>query len=323
MSSGRLRGMEIDEVADALYVLPPEAFTVARGTAASLDPSRKKAITALRRPTVAAWIVNTLVRKDPLALEELLALGPALADAQSRGDGSEVRALSQQRRALLPEVASRAVELTGRAVSDAVLLEVESTLDAGLVDPASADAVRSGRLVRALSFAGFGGVDLAGATAVPVSPTTGRATKGKPNGKASADNATVAKAGAGKATGKATGADDTPATAGPSAADRKALAELERLEADALDAAGRLDDAVRALDTARETADRATADLTVADEEVARAEEALAQARQRRTSVQDHEREATSARTAAERAVSRAQARAEKARLALDARRRG
>jgi hypothetical protein len=300
MSSGRLRGMEIDEVADALYVLPPEAFTVARGTAASLDPSRKKAITALRRPTVAAWIVNTLVRKDPLALEELLALGPALAEAQSSGDGAEVRALSQQRRALLPEVASRAVELAGRAVSDAVLLEVESTLDAGLVDPASADAVRSGRLVRALSFAGFGGVDLAGATAVPVSPTTGRAT---------AD--------------KATGDDNATATKGPSAAERKARAGLELLEADALDAAGRLDDAVRAFDTARETADRAAADLTVADAAVARAEEALAQARQRRTAVQDREREATSARTAAERAVSRAQARAEKARLALDARRRG
>lgn len=287
--------MEIDEVADALYVLPPEAFVVARRTAAGLDPSRKKEITALRRPTVAAWIVNTLVRRDPLALEELLALGPALAEAQGRGDGDEVRALSQQRRSLLGEVASRAVELAGRSVSDAVLLEVESTLDAGLVDPASAAAVRSGRLVRALAFAGFGGVDLDGATAVPVSPTTGRAT----------------------------GADDTPATTGPSAAERTARAELERLEADALEAAGRLDDAVRALDTARETADRAAADLAATDEEVARAEEALSQARQRRTAVQDREREATSARTAAERAVSTAQARAEKARLALDARRRG
>ncbi len=45
--------------------------------------------------------------------------------------------------------------------------EVAATLEAGLSDPASADAVRSGRLVRALSYAGFGGVDLDGAVAAP------------------------------------------------------------------------------------------------------------------------------------------------------------
>ncbi|MDP3712878.1 MAG: hypothetical protein Q8R60_10410 [Mycobacteriales bacterium] len=294
--------MGIDELADALYALPPEAFTVARGTAARADPSSKQAITALRRPTVAAWIVNVLVRHDPAVLEDLLALGPALVEAQRAGDGPQLRTLSERRRALLGTVTARAVELAYREVTGAVRSEVEATLDAALADPASADAVRSGRLVRALSYAGFGGVDLDGATAVPMS---------------------AGKAAAGKATGgKATG-DRAPAVAGPSAAELTARAELERLEADALDAAGRLDDAVRALDTSCEAANRAAADLTVADAEVARAEEALAQARQRRTAVHDRERETTSARAAAERAVTRAQARAEKARLALDARRRG
>jgi hypothetical protein len=44
---------------------------------------------------------------------------------------------------------------------------VESTLDAALTDEGAADAVRSGRLLRSLSHAGMGPVDLSGAMAAP------------------------------------------------------------------------------------------------------------------------------------------------------------
>lgn len=286
--------MSLDEVADALYALPPEDFTAARDAEAKADPALRKRLATLRRPTVAAWVVNVLAREDSTTLEDLLALGPALAEAQSTGQGDRLRALSEQRRALLGAVATRAVELAGRDVTAAVRLEVESTLDAALVDSASADAVRSGRLVRALSFAGFGGVDLEGATATPVAPAPRTARRSR------------------------------AAVAAPvvDARAEKARAEVERLEAAALDAAGRLDDAVRELEVARRDAERATTALAEADEEVARVEEALAQARQRRAQVHAQEREATAEVAAAERRVERRQARAEKARQALDAQRR-
>lgn len=288
--------MSLDEVADGLYALPPEGFTSARDAAAKADPGLKEQLMGLRRPTVAAWVVNVLAREDSATLEELLALGPALAAAQAGGQGDELRALSEQRRDLLGAVATRAVQLSGREVTAAVRHEVESTLDAALADPASAQAVRSGRLVRALSFAGFGGVDLEGATATPVTGAPRGATARPPRRQRARD-------------------DDPP----PS---RTARAEVERLEAEALDAAGRLDDAVRELDVARSDAERATEALEEADAEVARAEEALARVRQRRTTVRAEERTATAAAASAERAVERAQARAERARQALDARRR-
>src|SRR5437764_8972269 len=58
--------MDLDSVADALYALAPEEFTAARDEAANkADPTLKKAIKALRKPTVAAHAVNRLVRDQP------------------------------------------------------------------------------------------------------------------------------------------------------------------------------------------------------------------------------------------------------------------
>ena len=70
--------------ADQLYRLPPEQFTAARDTAARQakadgDADAATALTALRRPSAAAWLVNVLAGQDAELLERLLALGPALA----------------------------------------------------------------------------------------------------------------------------------------------------------------------------------------------------------------------------------------------------
>ena len=160
-----------------LYRLPPEDFTAARDAAAKQakaggDAEAAKALKGLRRPSIAAWLVNGLVDREPALLEQLLALGPALALAQAAGEGDALRELGAQRRALVGAVVDRAVALADRPVTTAVRDEVAATLEAGLSDPASADAVRSGRLVRALSYAGFGEVDLDGAVAVSARPPT-------------------------------------------------------------------------------------------------------------------------------------------------------
>jgi hypothetical protein len=160
-------------VPEDLYALPPEDFTAARDAAAKQvkangDKAGAAALRALRRPTVPAHLVNLLVRAEPDLVDQLMELGRALAEAQAAGSGGALRELGEQRRALVGAVTSRAVELGSRAVTAAIRGEVESTLEAAMSDPASATAVRSGRLVRALSYAGFGDVDLEGAVAEPV-----------------------------------------------------------------------------------------------------------------------------------------------------------
>lgn len=160
-----------------LYCLPPEDFTATRDAAARAakaggDAEAARALKALRKPSVAAWLVNVLVAREPGLLEQLLELGPALAQAQTAGEGDALRELGARRRALVGAVVDRAVALADRSVTAAVRDEVAGTLDAGLSDPASAAAVRSGRLVRALSYAGFGGVDLDGAVASPARLTS-------------------------------------------------------------------------------------------------------------------------------------------------------
>lgn len=298
--------MGFEQAVHELYGLPPEEFTAAREAAAKAAPDRaaRDELCALRRPTFPAWLVNLLVRREPPLLDQLLALGPALAAAQSGGRAEELRALGQQRRQLVAAVTERVVELGGRVITAAVRADVEATLEAALADPASAEAVRSGRLVRALSFAGFGGTDLDGAVAAPV-PAPSRSPK----------------AAGGTRAGRAAGAAsesrvDAQAKADADAARAQAVNEAEST---AHAAAGRLDDAVRAGESARQAQSR-TADVH------REAESDVEDAKAAREARRGARREARDADTEAERAVEAvrvAQAEETAARSALDALRRG
>lgn len=272
--------------AEALYQLSPEDFTAARDDAAKAakaagDAASAKELKALRKPSVGAWLVNRLVQEQPGLVEQLLDLGPALAAAQAKGAGDELRALGAQRRELVDAVVSTAVDLAGRPVSAAVRDEVASTLEAGLSDPGAAEAVRSGRLVRALSYAGFGGVDLEGA----VARTTTRPPAAPKNRPVTADDR----------------------------AQRVAAAE-----AAALEAAGRLDDAARACEAAER--ERAAADehALTADAEVERLRTALEQAEAAARQARSERKHATEAAEKALHLVRTRQTAEEKARSELD-----
>lgn len=295
---------DLAAVAAGLYALPPEQFTAARDAAAKQAPALRKAIKALRRPTASAWLVNRLARDHAELLEPLLGLGPALAAAQATGNGGELRALGQQRRELIKEVTATAVG--DDAVSAAVRTEVEQTLEAALTDPAAAEAVRSGTLVRPLSFAGFGGVDMVGAVAL-ARPASSAA----------------------RSTSKAPA---TPPTDQPQKG-RK----VEQAEQATLETAAALDDAVeacRAAERRRATTEQALAAAEQQREELQRAaeelERQLAEARDRLEAAGHAAHDARQAHDKAMRAVERASARvaqaqeaAEKARRALDGLRRG
>lgn len=306
-----------------LYALPPEGFTAARDAQARQarkdgDPAGAAALAALRRPSVAARAVNALVRQEPDLLAQLLDLGVELAQAQAAGQGDALRALGEQRRALVEAVADRAAAATGRALGPGARAEVVATLEAALADPPSAQAVRSGRLVRALSFAGFGGVDLAGAVADVPGATEkgaqGKSAAGKDARDKDAKDRGVKGKGAKDKGAETRGAEDKAARAAQAARGR-AIAAAERV---ALAAAGALDDAVRCRAAAAQDQQAAEGQLAGARRAGQEAEAVLVRARDGQAAAQAAER--TSARTVAQagQAVVNAQAAAEQAREALD-----
>jgi hypothetical protein len=150
-------------VAEDLYGLSPEDFTAARDAMAAQapDPGTRKAIKALRKPTLAAHEVNRLVRDRPGDLDELLDLGDRLRAAMG-GDPADVRRLTEQRREIISG-------LVDRDLPAGVQQDVTATLEAATADPELAAATRSGRLVKPLRYAGFGAVpDVDDAVATPV-----------------------------------------------------------------------------------------------------------------------------------------------------------
>jgi hypothetical protein len=159
----QLIGRELDDIVRGLYVLPPADFVAARNELvrqARAAGSREVAerLQQLRRPTRSAWLVNLLAR-DSAAMQRLSALGRELRDAQTGLAGAELRNLAEQRRRLFSDLLDQAraqAADAGVRVTPTVLLEVEATLQAALVDLAGALTVRNGRLVRPLSHSGFG-----------------------------------------------------------------------------------------------------------------------------------------------------------------------
>jgi hypothetical protein len=164
--------VDLDEVADRLYGLPPEEFTTARDAAAKAAPDKdlRAAVKTLRRPTAAAYAVNVLARERTGDVDALLAIGDALRRAMGR-DADQVRHLSEQRRSLV-------TALVDRTLPANVQQDVTATLEAATADPALGAAVRSGRLVKPLRYAGFGALpDLDDAVATPPPATAPPATQ--------------------------------------------------------------------------------------------------------------------------------------------------
>jgi len=65
-------GQDLDQLAVDLYGLAPEEFTAARNQLAKTlkdqgDAGASAAVKALRKPTLAAWLANQLVRANPTA----------------------------------------------------------------------------------------------------------------------------------------------------------------------------------------------------------------------------------------------------------------
>ncbi|MGB6073084.1 MAG: hypothetical protein WBG53_21335 [Rhodococcus sp. (in: high G+C Gram-positive bacteria)] len=154
----------VETVVDDLYSLPPADFVSHRAAyVARFKKAGNKAdatrIGALRKPTVVAWLVNTLARQDESALAELFDLGEQLERAQQRGDGPRLRELSTARSTSIRALTDRAVSLgrdLGATVGDNAAREIANTLNAAMADAEIRDRVRTGRTVVAETYSGFG-----------------------------------------------------------------------------------------------------------------------------------------------------------------------
>ncbi|GAA1912236.1 hypothetical protein GCM10009737_12160 [Nocardioides lentus] len=240
--------------AEELYGLLPGEFTAARDARAKElkadDADLAARVRRLKRPSSAAWVLNLLVRRESGQVDEVLAVGRALREAQEGLDGAALRQLTAQRRQLTAAVTTRARRLareSGHRVTDAVAEQVEASLTAAMVDEACAAVVRSGLLVAAVSATAPGLTDPADpvdAAAVPAAAGfVPRAVEGPPAPDDGAD-------GDGTRGG---GPDlrvvpDPDAEAKARAAAQEALDEADEVLAEAEQAAGGTDEAVADLE---------------------------------------------------------------------------
>lgn len=152
-----------------LYGLPLERFTTQRNELArelrrSGDRDKAADVSKLRKPSVAAWAVNQLVRTQRREFEELLRAGDALQRAQagllaSRGDPASLRrAVDAERSAvgLLTDKARGLLSADGHQLTSGRLEQVTETLHAAALDGDARARVQDGCLERELRHIGLG-----------------------------------------------------------------------------------------------------------------------------------------------------------------------
>ncbi|MEV7329204.1 hypothetical protein [Micromonospora sp. NPDC093244] len=292
------------ELVRQLYRIPPDRFVAARDAAVAEarragDPKSARELARLRRPTVAAWLVNLLAIRRPELVADLVQLADALRSAQRDLRGPRLRELSAQRRAVVGALVAEvrklaAAEPDAPPVGKLPLAEVETTLNAALSDAEVAEQVRAGRLLKSATYAGFGEVPRPQLRLV-----TG--TEEKPEPRQPATRRVRTEAAPDRAAERAARAARAERDRQRRALDRelaKARADQQRAEAELTEASGQERDGAEALDTI---------------------EAELAELERRRAVAEQDLSRAKLARRAAERAVTAARRRAGEVEAAVEA----
>lgn len=298
----------------SVYAASPTDFMAVRKelTAAARadgDTVGAKAIGALRKPSMAAWAVNLLAREDPDLVEELVDLGVRMRGAQARLDTATLTSLRPERDRVVTGFVAAAAALVsdaGRTLSAAAQDDVRGTVIAALADEEASAAVTSGQLTRALSYSGFGEVDLSEAVVRTSSGSILSVVRNAPGAGATAGRGTGPDGEDTTAAGDtaASGQADDATEDGAGAAERLARAEAELEAAGAAHAAA--EDAVaRAREHADDTRDR----IAVVERQLAKAREADERALEAVTDAVRARKAAEAARHTAQEAVDRLRAR--------------
>jgi hypothetical protein len=157
-----------------LYGLPLDQFVPARAALVKALRAQKRReeaseVAALRKPSVAAWAVNQLVRTQPKALQALFETGDDLARAQAqaaagRGGGDAMRDATHRQRDAVRELLAATEGLLssdGHGVSQPTVDRVGETLRAAANDEDARAQVAGGCLTREMQFVGIGNGGLA------------------------------------------------------------------------------------------------------------------------------------------------------------------
>jgi chromosome segregation ATPase len=159
-----------EDVLDEMYWVKPEEFTARRSRLAQAAKDRgetavAKQISACRRPTTAAWVVNRLALSHAKTPKRLTDLRDQLRAAHSAMDGDRIRELSTEQRTLIDQLATAAFDAAELTDPSAALRDdVTATLHAAIADPEV--TARLGRLTKAERWSGFGGFGDAAAAEV-------------------------------------------------------------------------------------------------------------------------------------------------------------
>jgi hypothetical protein len=256
---------------DDLYGLPldrfvPERTALTKELRAAGQREEAAAVASLRKPSIAAWAVNQLVRSQGRAITSLFEAGQALRNAQAkvlagRGGGPALRTAAERERNAVDALVKAGRGLLcsdGHELSAAIIERVRETLHAAALDDDAQQLIRGGRLERELRHVGFGIEDAAAAPARRATPARRKAT---------AD-------GASRARGTANGARESGDDRERAARERAESRRVERDRANArktaraleADARRRVTRAARALALAEERRERAERAMHDADE---------------------------------------------------------
>jgi hypothetical protein len=277
------------DIADELYGLPMNDFTPVRDAKAKELKGTELAgpVKALKKPSLAAWVVNMLVRHETEQVDQVLAVGAALRDAATSLDGKELRELTKQRRQLTNAVTARArgvASSLGVKVTQSVADQVEDSLTAAMLDPDCAKALRSGLLVSAMAATGVGESTAGAAVALPAAlgfsaTSAPAAPSGRPDLKVVPDpDADAKKLAAAEAALEAASSAEEAARATYDEAD----GAVTELEARTMQLQAEIDELKRRLVELEESAEEVDEELDEAEEARTEARTALRKAEQAR-----------------------------------------
>ncbi len=273
--------MDVDE----LYGLPlerfvPERTALARELRSGGRREEAAEVAGLRKPSVAAWAVNQLVRTQRRALDDLLAAGDALRETQAellagRGDARALRGAGERERDAvdgLMQAARGLLSSDGHGLSPATLDLVAGTLRAAALDDDAREQVQAGRLERELTHVGFGDGQSGGLSA-PAGKGPGRRSRAAAGTQAKGRAATAPQATPSAKTDDKAGKRaeaETRAEAKRAEREHKAAVKAARA-AESPRLGGRAAAADRALRAAEKRRDQAAAALEAAEDELAQA----------------------------------------------------
>jgi hypothetical protein len=166
--SGRAKpdkGASSEEV-DRLFSGPLEEFTAKRDALvkrlkADKDRDAADAVAKLRKPTVAAWLVNQIAHRNRKAMERFASAADELRQAQEEavsGQGAQhLRKAQREERQAVDELVVIARRI-GDGSSEPTFDRVRQTFETAVADPESLAAVAAGRLEKELRPGDIAGV---------------------------------------------------------------------------------------------------------------------------------------------------------------------